>query len=525
MRFLFATALCIILQTSTAWSQKFQQDDPLKVDDDATIDTKSVAPHKLSDYYDFLEHTFSKRADRSHIRAVNINTIGEVPDSSWFTNRASHELMKMGDGPSFEDTWQVVEGKSDGVTPGFRIRDSRGDVYFIKFDPITNPEMTTAAEMISTHFFNAIGYNVPENHIVLFNRDQLVMGSKAKIRDAAGKERQMTVKDLDQILARVSQVAGGKYRAVASKFLAGKSVGPFEYYGTRADDPNDVFPHEHRRELRGLAVFAAWLNHDDSRAINTLDMLVKEDDRQHVKHYLIDFGSTLGSGSTNAQKPRAGNEYYWEFKPAVMRIATLGLWDRPWIRAEYPNLPSVGAFESSVFDPKNWKPEYPNPAFMNLQPEDAYWAAKIVMSFSDYDIRKIVRTGLLSDEQAEQYVVDTLIQRRDKIGRYWLSRMLSLDNFRINGSVLQFQDLLAEYGLGKTLETVTAKWYRFDNDAQQKTALLTAGQYGTNQIPLPADVLASAGSTDQFFVVEIADRISVFVRNNRTLEIVGIERN
>ena len=208
-----------------------------------------------------------------------------------------------------------------------------------------------------------------------------------------------------------------------------------------------------------------------------------------------------------------------------MRIATLGLWDRPWIRAEYPNLPSVGAFESSVFDPKNWKPEYPNPAFMNLQPEDAYWAAKIVMSFSDYDIRKIVRTGLLSDEQAEQYVVDTLIQRRDKIGRYWLSRMLSLDNFRINGSVLQFQDLLAEYGLGKTLETVTAKWYRFDNDAQQKTALLTAGQYGTNQIPLPADVLASAGSTDQFFVVEIADRVLVFVRNNGTLQIVGIERN
>src|SRR5262245_30233215 len=232
MRFLFATALCIILQTSTAWSQKFQQDDPLKVDDDATIDTKSIAPHKLSDYYDFLEHTFSKRADRSHIRAVNINTVGEVPDSSWFTNRASHDLMKMGDGPSFEGAWQVVEGKSEGVTPGFRIRDSRGDGYFIKFDPIRNPEMTSAAELHSTPFCNAIGYNVLKTHIVFLNRDQLVMGSKAKIRDAVGKERQMTVKDLDQILARVSQAAGGQYRAVASKFLVGKPVGPFEYYGT-----------------------------------------------------------------------------------------------------------------------------------------------------------------------------------------------------------------------------------------------------------------------------------------------------
>src|SRR5262245_18527890 len=111
MRFLFATALCIVLQTSTAWSQKFQQDDPLKVDDDAAIDTKSVANRKRSDYYDFLEHTFSKRADRSHSRAVNINTFGEVPDSSWFTNRTNHDLMKTGSGPSFERTWQVVEGK------------------------------------------------------------------------------------------------------------------------------------------------------------------------------------------------------------------------------------------------------------------------------------------------------------------------------------------------------------------------------------------------------------------------------
>jgi hypothetical protein len=101
--------------------------------------------------------------------------------------------------------------------------------------------------------------------------------------------------------------------------------------------------------------------------------------------------------------------------------------------------------------------------------------------------------------------------------------MLPLDNFSIDGTVLRFQDLFAEYGFGKSLETVTVTWHGFDNDTQQKTALFAAGQYGA-EIPLPVEVMVNPGST-QFFVVEIADRISVFIRNTGNLEIVGIERN
>ena len=98
------------------------------------------------------------------------------------------------------------------------------------------------------------------------------------------------------------------YRALASKALDGVSVGPFRYHGTRPDDANDIFAHEHRRELRGLSVFAAWLNHNDSRAGNTLDTLVRERGRTIVRHHLLDFGSAFGSGSTRAGSPRAGNE-------------------------------------------------------------------------------------------------------------------------------------------------------------------------------------------------------------------------
>jgi len=50
-------------------------------------------------------------------------------------------------------------------------------------------------------------------------------------------------------------------------------VGPFSYRETRSDDPNDTIPHQDRRVLRGLGVFAAWLNHHDTRSINTWTLL------------------------------------------------------------------------------------------------------------------------------------------------------------------------------------------------------------------------------------------------------------
>ncbi|RMI09066.1 MAG: hypothetical protein D6681_07460, partial [Calditrichaeota bacterium] len=438
-----------------------------------TLDSPPPEESIISQYYDFFENTFLHRGAAHRGPAENVNTLGEVPNSSWYTNRhyrrrmSIAELMRgpnQSDGPDTTHNWLIIKGKGQGITPGFTIKDARGDLYLIKFDPLTNPEMATAAEVICTKFFYALGYNVPENYLTYISPEKLVLSPTATVKDIFGNKRPLTPDTLEAMLSRVPRDGRGYFRVIASKFLSGKPVGPFRYYGTRPDDPNDVIPHEARRELRGLRVFCAWLNHDDSRSVNTLDMYVEEDGRHFVRHYLIDFGSTLGSGSVKVQSYRAGNEYIFELTPILKSLFTLGLWVRPWVKVKYPPYPSIGRFEGDFFDPRKWKPEYPNPAFNNCDGEDAFWAAKQVMHFTDEEIRAIVSTGQLSDKAAEAYLVRTLIKRRDKIGQAYLRFGGGLDRFRVNEeNRLQFEDLPAQYGLEPSGRERRIRWQTFDN--------------------------------------------------------------
>jgi hypothetical protein len=354
----FAAASIVAL--GRAAGPKFYPDDPIAIDPE-TQDASKVGSQDLSDPYDFLENTFMNPADGTDVRAMNVNTLDEVPDSSWWNNRVLARSMSAdeiargpitGTGPA-DGIWTIVGSKSEGITPGFRITDSTGQLYFIKFDPPTNPEMATGAEAVTTPLFHSLGYNVAENYIANLRPENLRIGPKATLyREISGKETPLTEEDVDLLLRRVARNRDGTYRVIASKAVEGKPLGPFRYYGTRPDDPNDVFPHEHRRELRGMRVFAAWLNHDDSRSINSQDALVQRQGRQVVRHYLIDFGSTLGSGSTQAQKPRAGNEYIWEARPTLLTMITLGFYVRPWIKVEYPAMAAVGRFEGAFFQPQ-----------------------------------------------------------------------------------------------------------------------------------------------------------------------------
>ena len=467
-------ALVFAIQPLASQTPVFYPDDPIAVDDDMSLDASKVARIEDSNAYDFVANTFLDLGERHDVRARNINTVDEVPDSSWFVNRigrarpSTAELVR---GPDRLESlslagWKVSGAKGAGLQPGFRMTDPSGQLYQIEFDPPSNPELATGAEIIGTAFYYAFGYNTVEVYVAELDPEKIEILPTARITDPLIKRRrQMTRRDIDDVLRRAARMPNGNYRVLASRFAEGTPLGNFRYYGTRPDDPNDVVPHEDRRELRGARVFGAWLNHDDSRGVNSLDMLHTDGGRKYVRHYMFDFGSIMGSGTVFSQRHRAGNEYILEWAPGWRTLATLGLYTRDWMHIDYPDVPaSVGRFEAQSFDPLRWRPEYPNTAFDNMRADDAFWAARIVSRFSEADIRAIVSKARYSDPRATEYLTATLVERRNRVLKTWLTATNPVVDLTLSDrGELTFSNAAVDAAVATAPQGYRVRWARFDN--------------------------------------------------------------
>jgi hypothetical protein len=483
----------------------FAPDDPVMVDRDDAIDASGFAKLELSEAYDLLENQFGKPGDRTPMRAQNVNTIDEVPDSSWFTNRiGTHDLSvdELTRGANSVDPreaaewnqWVVVSGKGPGgFQPGFRaVRAGDPDrVYQLEVDPKGYPRLATGAEMIGTLIYHALGYNVEDFYVIKVDPRNITIADKATIRDAAG-ERRFTSHDLHNVLLVAAKDAQGRVYMSAAQ-TSGGDAGHFEYHGTRSDDPNDIYPHEHRRELRANRVFAAWLAHDDSRAINTRNIKVQADGRTYVRHYMHDFGAILGS-STRFPEPKTSNhEYYIDKGAGLKELFSLGLYTPRYVRVKPPRdmPPSVGWFESASFQPEKWKANYPNTAFSNMQVDDAFWGARLVSRFSDSAIEAIVQQAGYDDPQAVQYLVRTLIHRRDIIARTWLTQINPIVNPALSASGRLTFTNAAVAARVTTGGAYTIAWSSFDNESGATERIAVEKQTDTIGT-VPASLLASA---------------------------------
>lgn len=536
---------------------------PMLEDNDRQHVEAMPEPYFSGLIWDFVDQTFFRSLNRyltvdATRPSVNVNAWDEVPDSSWFENRLGafelseqtlargacpENLLRAEDGP-----WIVTAAKPNGANPGFIIRDTEGRGWLLKFDGHEQGERATAADVFGSRIYHAAGFHSPCNIIVEFDPSVLEIADDAEAEDARGRDVPMAQHHVQQVLDAAFVLPDGRLRASASLFLPGTPLGPWRYQGTWREDPNDVIPHEDRRELRGARLLAAWLNHFDAREQNTLAIWYTEDDgTQYVKHYYLDFGDCLGSRwAQDGLSRRFGNAYYFDAAEILLDLFSFGLALRPWDTVTVnEEAHELGYFDVEHFDPVRWKVGYPNPAFVRMQAEDGAWMARIIAAFDHARVRAMLDEARIVDTAFDAEVMRVLMARRRLILEHWLLVRSPLDAPRISadGGTVCLDDLAIQTGV-LAPEEVRYTTRFFDGtswDRPRWSETLTPGAGGQSCIPLlrdttprPADA-TSAGAPEGYAILDVvltphAGATPVpplrihLVDDGATFTIVGIER-
>ena len=371
--------------------------------------------------------------------AENVNALDEVPNSSWYTNRLSRRLMTpteiaQGACKDLDDDiptpWTITGGKPDGSNPGFFIKDGDGVRYLLKTDGEMQHERPTGSDVVGASIYHAAGYFAPCNRVVTITREKLVLGPDAQVKLTSGFKEKMTDKHVEQVLSKATDLGEGRFRASVSQFIEGRPISPWIYEGTRKDDPNDVIPHASRREVRGMYLLAAWTDHIDSRQENTLAAWIETgpEGAGYVRHYMIDFGDTLGiTFAWDDLARRFGHSGYFDVPDMAVDYLTLGLLDRPWHHADFGQAgKELGYYDGRRFQPDKWKPGYPNPAFQRHTERDAAWMARIIARFKEAHIAALTQRGRWTQPIISSELTRILIERRRRILERYLSRLSPL---------------------------------------------------------------------------------------------------
>ena len=310
--------------------------------------------------------------------AWNVESDGSVPDGSFYTNRdiASLSPDQIAAGPCTQPPpkppFAVKAFNRRGLRPTFCGTDAFGRKYFFKVDHADWPELASGAEIIGTRILWALGYHVPANYLVTL--------------EGTGRG------DLD-----------GR-RAVASSIVPGAVAGRWKL---------DWF--RYRREMRALRVACAWLNDVDRVDGNNL-VAVKDD---LATYYLLDFDSALGTWQGKPKQPWRGWRYVWDVEWQFRTVASLGR-DKPGYDPNQPIVSRAVGRLDSHFDPIEWRPQLPNAAFRHMTENDAAWMARKIAALSGPQLEAIVDEARFAEPQDSQYVLETLLTRRQAVLRTWL---------------------------------------------------------------------------------------------------------
>jgi hypothetical protein len=440
--------------------------------------------------------------------ARNANSLDEVADSAWFTNRIGardFSLAELSRGACLPSqlidpagaapgSWVVDKGKANGSSLGFRVVIPGKGKYMFKVDDAGAPEHASAASVIGAAAYYAAGFNTSCEQVIYFDPALLNLAPGLHYEDNSGRERDFDKAAFDRVLAAATK--------------RGLLVGPFSYEGTRDDDPNDAIAHENRRELRGGRLLAAWLDHFDAREQNTMDTWISDRTDApdaspgYVRHYYLDMSDCLGSEwAWDGISRRLGRSYLLDWADVSRDFVTLGVMTRPWERVERAaGHEKFGYFDVATFDPEGWKNEYPNPAFKRMTERDGAWMARILARFTPEMVRTLAELGQLSAAGDTNYLTGVLEARLQKILDRYLTRLSPLADVHLeDGASLCATDLSSK----RHVRDATSFHYAAQtSDGASLTATPRAD--GTVCVSLPAP----SATSPRHFTVSISNGVA-----------------
>ncbi|CAN5787615.1 hypothetical protein BH11MYX2_BH11MYX2_02100 [soil metagenome] len=465
-----AIALALLAGCASAM-RPFPAHAPLARDPDAAPFSPTPAKRDSNDLWDTVDNTFfepftSVLSLRRNPRATNATALDEVADSSWFTNRidalvAANDPTRWTTGPCTSappdpaGPWTISSGKPNGANPGFVLKHANGKKYLFKLDN-GHDERPSTADYVGSRVYWAAGYNAPCNRIAYIDPTKLQIAPTAKSESFEGDEIPFTPAMLKQATAKGVAHPDGTMRGSLSELLPGQVLGPWSDFGTRDDDPNDIIPHEDRRELRGSYVIAALLSHYDAREQNSLDEWVgAQDGPGFIRHYMLDFGDCFGSKSDWARVTRRrGHAYEIQWPLALIELVTLGTLPRPWRDPQYgPGGKSLGYYTDDPFDADNFHTAYPYGPFTRLTEADAAWATRILARIPDDALREMVDGAELSSVTIRDELLRVILGRKRKLLKRYLGSPLVP---HIAGSQVCGTDLAVTAGIADRVPEVCA---------------------------------------------------------------------